>query len=529
MSNSVKDPVKEQPSPPNYSHGILAAAIEQAAETIVITGPSGAIQYVNPAFTSITGYSREEVMGQNPRVLKSGKQDERFYKELWDTVSSGKTWHGRFVNKRKDDSLYTEDAVISPVHDASGAILNYVAVKRDITNELSLEANLLQAQKMEAVGRLAGGVAHDFNNILSAIIGYCDLILKRLDKDNPIVADLRQIRLGGERAASLTRQLLAFSRRQILEPRLLNLNEAVRGLENMLRRLIGEDIFLLVSVAENSGSIMADPGQVEQVIMNLAVNARDAMQRGGSLTIETADMDLDESYASAHPGVTPGPHVMLAVTDTGAGMDEATRARIFEPFFTTKAKGKGTGLGLSTVYGIVKQSGGNIWVYSELGKGTTFKIFFPRAQDAAQEIGADKSSRPAALATGTETILAVEDETPLRGLVAQMLEVGGYKVMVAANGKEALDICRKHAGGIAMVMTDVVLPNMSGRELAVELRRLRPEIKVLFTSGYTDNSIVHHGVLDEGTPFIQKPYGVEALLAKVREVLDGRKGGRDAT
>lgn len=380
------------------------------------------------------------------------------------------------------------------------------------------EEQLRQSQKLEAIGMLAGGIAHDFNNLLTVIIGYSDLTLMRLSEEDPLHRNINEVGKAAERAASLTRQLLAFSRKQVLQPRVLDLNTVVSELEKMLRRLIGENIELRTALGPDLGNVKADPGQIEQIIMNLAVNARDAMPQGGKLTIETANVYLDEEYGKVHIGVVPGPYVMFAVSDTGTGIDSQTQARIFEPFFTTKEKGKGTGLGLSTVYGIVKQSGGNIWVYSEMGQGTTFKVYLPRVDGDAPE------STPAAaaegVAQGSETILLAEDEDMVRTLARQILEMHGYQVLEAANGGAALLICERHKKEIHLLITDVVMPEMSGIELADRLAQLRPDMKVLFMSGYTDNAIVHQGVLDEGANFIQKPFPTDVLIRKVRSVLD---------
>jgi signal transduction histidine kinase len=380
------------------------------------------------------------------------------------------------------------------------------------------EDQLRQSQKVEAIGRLAGGIAHDFNNLLTIITGYCDLLLGRMTADAPMRREIDEVNKAARRAASLTRQLLAFSRRQILEPRVLDLNGIVRETEKMLIRLIGEDIDLKILTAADLGRVKTDPGQIEQVLMNLAVNARDAMPRGGKLTIETANVDLDEAYAGTHVSVRPGSYVRLAVSDTGTGMDRDTLAQIFEPFFTTKGPGKGTGLGLSTVYGIVKQSGGNIWVYSEPGRGTTFKIYLPRVAQAAEQPARDR--RPPRMSRGTETILVAEDEAVLRELVRHILETSGYTVLVAADGAEAMATCDRHAGPIHLMLSDVVMPQMGGRELAERLAAVRPDMKVLYMSGYTSDAIVHHGMLKPGTHFLQKPFTPEGLTTKVREVLD---------
>ena len=388
----------------------------------------------------------------------------------------------------------------------------------DITEKKKLEAQFQQAQKMEAVGRLAGGVAHDFNNLLSIVIGNAELMLMGLAEDDPFRKKLEQIKGGGERAASLTRQLLAFSRKQILQPVALDLNLLISGFVKMLERLIGEDVELETALAPELRRVEADPGQIEQVIMNLVINARDAMPDGGKLNIKTVNADLDEDYTKEHDaGLQPGPYVMFAVSDTGMGMDEETHALIFEPFFTTKEEGKGTGLGLSTVYGIVKQSGGHIWVYSEPGQGTTFKTYLPAVEGKTVQVQKEQAS---ADLTGSETILIVEDDDALRNLGRKILELQGYKILEAENGIEALKVSEEHGGQIHLMITDVVMPKMGGRELEERLRPLRPKMKVVYMSGYTDETIVNHGVLKPGIEFLQKPLRSESLKRKVREVLD---------
>jgi two-component system, cell cycle sensor histidine kinase and response regulator CckA len=504
----------------------LARAIEQAAEIILVTDGQGTIQYVNPAFEIVTGYSREEAIGKTPRIVKSGEQDEAFYRSLWETIGGGRIWQGRFVNRKKDGTTYTEEATISPVRDAGGVIAAFVAVKRDITRDLSLKAQLLQSQRMEGIGRLAGGVAHDFNNLLSVILNCTEFALQGVREGDPMKSDLQEVLKAGERAAALTRQLLAFSRKQVLEPQVLNLNRIVDNLERMLRRVIGEDVNLKLALQPALGRVRADPGQIEQVLMNLVINARDAMPAGGRLTIETAEVELDEEYTAHHMSVAPGPYVLLAISDTGCGMDDQTKSRLFEPFFTTKEKGKGTGLGLSTVYGIVKQSGGDIWAYSELGRGTTFKVYFPLATEEGDPVPA--SRMPQRPAIGTETILVVEDEPAVREVAVRILRAAGYRVLTAANGNDALLTSQTYSGVIDLLLTDVVMPKTGGRQIAERMCVQRPDMRVLYMSGYTDDAIVHQGVLDPGTRFIGKPFSAADLTRKIRDALDDAVPGDGA-
>ncbi|HYJ47399.1 MAG TPA: response regulator, partial [Pyrinomonadaceae bacterium] len=389
---------------------------------------------------------------------------------------------------------------------------------RRLQREAALKEQLRQSQKIEAIGQLAGGIAHDFNNLLTAITGYSDLVLRRLPSDDLSRRHVTEIKKAGDRAASLTRQLLAFSRKQMLLPKVLDLNAVVIDMDKMLRRLIGEDIDLLTVLDDALGNVKADPGQIEQVILNLAVNARDAMPMGGKLTIETSNVYLDGKYAREHISIKTGSYVMLAISDNGCGMDESTMERIFEPFFTTKGVGKGTGLGLSTVYGIVKQSDGYVWAYSEPGKGTTFKVYLPRFDEATAE--PQPSSVEVELPQGTGTVLLVEDEEMVRQLTRQILEMHGYRVLEANNGKDAIELCREYEDRIDLVMTDVVMPQMGGRELVERLESLLPDAKVLFMSGYTDDAIVHHGVLDQSMNFLEKPFDPNVLIKKVREVLE---------
>ncbi len=389
----------------------------------------------------------------------------------------------------------------------------------DITEQKRTEEQLQAALKMEAVGSLAGGIAHDFNNLLSVILNSATFVLEGLREGDPLREDVLEIQKAGKRAAALTRQLLAFSRRQVLEPRLLDPNETLAAMDSMLRRMVGEDVRFNQILAPDLGRVKVDPGQLEQVVMNLVSNSRDAMPEGGKLTIETANAELDEAYAQGHVTVKPGSYVRLAVSDTGCGMDEATRRRVFEPFFTTKEMGKGTGLGLSTVYGIVKQSGGYIWAYGEPGKGSTFKVYLPRVMEELE--AREEAVKPGEPPRGTETVLVVEDEEVVRTVVARMLRAAGYHVLTASNGGEGLLICEEHQEEIHLLITDVVMPRMSGSQLAERLQRLRPGLPVLYMSGYTDNSIVHHGVLDLGPSFIGKPFSGLDLRKKVQQALRG--------
>jgi signal transduction histidine kinase/ActR/RegA family two-component response regulator len=398
-------------------------------------------------------------------------------------------------------------------------LVNDVTERRRVEEALrKTEEQLRQAQKMEAVGRLAGGVAHDFNNVLSVILSYGEMLLADMKPGDPVRADIEEMHKAGERAADLTRQLLMFSRQQVLAPKVLDLNDVLTSMDKMLQRILGADVDLVSLPTQPLGRVRADPSSVEQVIMNLVVNARDAMPTGGKLTMETANVVLDEAYAQAHLGVKPGAHVMLAVTDTGTGIEKATLARIFEPFFTTKESGKGTGLGLSTVFGVVQQSGGSVWVYSEVGKGTTFKVYLPRVDAAVEAVG---DTVPPTTLRGTETILLVEDDDQVRVVARGILRRSGYDVIEAHNAGEALLSSEQHAGTIHLLLTDVVMPQMSGPELAKRLVSVRPDMKVLCMSGYTDDSIVRHGVLEAHIAYLQKPITPEALTARVRGVLDG--------
>jgi two-component system, cell cycle sensor histidine kinase and response regulator CckA len=496
----------------------LMAAIEQAGEAVVVTDTQGNIQFVNPAFERTTGYSREDVIGQNPRILKSGKQDELFYRNLWDTISGGKTWTGRIVNKRKDGTLNTEETTISPVRDVSDGIVNYVAVQRDITEDIRLAAQFQQAQKMEAVGLLAGGVAHDYNNMLTVIIGYTELGLNKVDPTQPMHSYLTEILKAAQRSTDITRQLLAFARKQTFTPVVLDLNQNVESMLKMLRRLIGEDIDLAWLPERDLWPVKMDSVQIDQILANLCVNARDAIAGVGKITIETGKAIFDNFYCAGHAGFSAGEYVLLAISDNGCGMEKEILDHIFEPFFTSKGVGQGTGLGLSTVYGIVKQNNGFINVYSEPGHGTTVKIYLSRHMDQTAATPQEEEAEfPRSLG---EAVLLVEDEPAILKMGKMMLEKLGYRVLAAGTPGEAIGLAEKHSNEIQLLITDVVMPGMNGRDLAEQLQSLYPNMRKLFMSGFTADVIAHRGVLDNDVNFIQKPFSIKDLAVKVREALN---------
>ncbi|MEO8549470.1 MAG: PAS domain S-box protein [Kofleriaceae bacterium] len=513
---------------------LLASVVASSQDAIISRGIDGVIRTWNHGAEKLTMYSATEAIGQ-PISMLYRTEDAARLDSRRGRVDLGEPLHQfEMVIVRKDGSLVEVSVTTSVLSDADGQVIGASIIARDISERRRAEAalrrtedQLRQSLKMEAVGSLAGGVAHDFNNLLSVILSYTEMLIEDLPAADPMRADLEEVRKAGRRATDLTSQLLAFSRKQILRPVVLDLNEVVMGVHKMLGRMLGEDIELSLLTSPRVGKIHADAGQIGQVIMNLVVNARDAMPSGGNLTIETSSVALDESFAAEHIGVTPGPHVMLAVTDTGIGMDRETQTRIFEPFFTTKPKDKGTGLGLSTVYGIVQQSGGHIWVYSEPGKGTTFKIYLPRT-DRAGETQTIPIVEPASL-RGSETILLVEDDVAVRTIIRTILRRNGYHVLEADNGGEAFLVCEQFTAKIHLLLTDVVMPRMSGRQLAERLVQRRPDLKTLFISGYTEETIVHHGVLDAGIEFLPKPITPDALLRKVRQVLDGDLRRLDAS
>lgn len=501
------------------AHRLESAALQAVANAVMITDRAGVIVWTNGAFTTITGFTTDEALGRTPGdLLRSGEHNLAFYQALWGTILAGDVWRGEMINRRKDGSRYTEEMTITPLMDPSGTISHFIAIKQDITHRRTLEAQLQQAQKMESVGLLAGGVAHDFNNMLGVILGTVDLAMEEVDATQPIHEELLEIRMAAVRSADLTRQLLAFARQQTIAPTVLDLNETVPGMLSMLQRLIGEDISLHWQPAASLWPVLMDRSQMDQILTNLCVNARHAIAGIGTLSIATANTHTDAAFCEAHAEAVPGDYVMLRVRDTGIGMDAATQARIFEPFFSTKGVGEGTGLGLATVYGAVKQNQGFVTVSSALGEGTTFEIYLPRHKGAVTP--ARLSGPAAARLRGGETILLVEDEPALIRLVTKALEAQGYVVLAANSAANTLRLATEHADTIHLLVSDVVMPGMNGRDLAARVQALRPTIKSLFMSGHTADVIAIRGLLSPDVEFIEKPFTPVALAAKVREVLD---------
>jgi two-component system, cell cycle sensor histidine kinase and response regulator CckA len=501
--------------------------VQHSSDVILVVDAHAVLKSVGGPVERIMGYTPEELVGTSGFDWVHPDDRDRVRAILTDAVQqSGSVRTSEYRVRHKSGAWVAAEAIDSNLLDdpaVQGIVLNV----RDISKrkeaeekQRKLEEQLQQAMKMEAVGRLAGGIAHDFNNLLTTIAGNVELARLDLAPTHPLAQNLDDAAEAVVRAATLTHQLLAFSRREIIEPRVLDLNELVDNLQKMLGHLLGEDVSLQARLAKGLGAVRVDPGQFEQVLVNLAVNARDAMPDGGSLLIETANVDLDEAYAASHAGVLAGPYVRLAVSDTGCGMTDEVRQRVFEPFFTTKPTGRGTGLGLATIFGVVKQAGGSVEVYSEVGLGTTFKIYLPIVEEKPEPLSARRPS--AAIAGGTETVLLVEDDAGVRNLAILFLRRLGYNVMHAPSGEEALTLASSHSGQIDVLLTDVVMPGMNGRELADRLRTTHPEVSVLFTSGYTENVIVHHGVLENSLDFIGKPYSLEGLAAKIRAVLEAR-------
>ncbi|NOY08025.1 MAG: PAS domain S-box protein [Spirochaetes bacterium] len=499
----------------------LRITMEQSPVSIVITDLDGNIEYINPKFSEITGYSLEEVRGKNPRILKSGETSDGEYKKLWETITGGRIWRGEFHNLKKNGQLYWESAVIAPVKDDNGKITNFIGVKEDITELKRLQNQLIMAQKMESIGNLTGGIAHDFNNILTAINGNAELILTDLKKGDPLYEEIRAIYESGGKAAELVSKLLAFSRRQIIKPQIIDINTIIDNLFSILPRIIGENISLKKKLSNTLYSIEADPSQIDQILINLAVNARDAVNNNlpgkteKLISFETRNVTITEDYIINHPGSYKGNFVLFSVSDNGTGMDEDVKRKVFEPFFTTKGKERGTGMGLSTVYGIVKQNHGFIYIYSEMNRGSVFKVYWP----ACAEKTPDKTNHTerAVPAQGGETIMLVEDDESVLRFTERALKTLGYTILTANNGKEALSLITGDTEAVDLVISDVVMPEMGGIELAEKIRELKPETKFLFTSGYTESEL-------KNTNLIQKPYSISELSKYIEEIIsEGKK------
>ena len=496
----------------------IALAMDYTTDTIVITDARGIIIYVNPAFEKCTGFTRKEAIGENPRILQSGEHDEAFYRHLWQIISDGKTWFGRLINKKKDGSYYTEEATISPVFSPAGEVVNYVAVKRDITEKISLENRLQQAQKMEAIGTLAGGIAHDFNNILSIIIGRAELSQLDVSKDNPAFKSIIEVIRAGNRAKELVSQILAFSRQDKQEQRLIQPRIIIKEALNMLRSSLPSTIEIKQAISAESGVILADPTQIHQIIMNLGTNAYKAMEKtGGVLTVSLAEIELDLSEKNQKTELRPGKYLRLMVGDTGHGIENHIRARIFDPYFTTKKSGEGTGLGLAVVHGIVKSYGGDIMVESMVGKGTTFQVLLPEVEDT-EEIAQIENSMP--ISPGNERILFVDDEKILAETIWMMLERLGYQVTVRTCSTEALKLFRTKPGSFDLVITDQTMPTMTGTDLAKELLKIQPDIPILLCTGFSELALEEKAMQIGIKAFIMKPVVIKDLAQIIRKTLD---------
>ncbi len=507
--------------PASKSDGMLQkfrCAIQQSGEMVAIVDRSGRMEHVNPTFETLTGYSAVEAVGQSLEILRAEGSEDGPYKEMWSAAASGKVFRGTIATRKKNGQLFASEIVLTPMRGPQGTITHFIYTGRDLSDQRRMESELQQSQKMDAIGRLAGGVAHDFNNLLLIISAYAELMLDSLAEGHALRRNVGEIMTASRRASDLTRQLLAFGRKQVQSLQVIDLNRAVGEIAEMLPHLIGEDVQLEFRPGQNLVHVKADPVQVEQIIMNLAANARDAMPRGGRLTIETATVVVDEPYMQHHSIVPTREYVLLTVTDSGEGIAAEHLPHIFEPFYTTKDAGKGTGLGLATVYGIVKQNSGFVWVYSEPGLGTTFKIYLPRVSPNQHQAWVPKADDD--VRGGSETLLLVEDEIAVRESTRQSLTRSGYTVLEASDGEDALRVSREHRGPINLMISDVVMPKMGGPQLAEHLAGERPDMKVLFVSGYAENTVLQHGHVDIARRFLQKPFSLKALARKVREVLE---------
>ena len=491
-------------------------AVEQSVEAVMITNAQGIIEYVNPAFTRITGYAREEALGQNPRVLKSGKHDPEFYQQLWKTITNGEIWSGELINRRKDGSFYTEEMHIAPVHNARGEVTHFIATQQDVTTRRQLEQQLQWVQTVEAIGGLAGEVVRELNNLLAIISGYGQLLQGRVKPEG--LSAVEEILKAANRAVSLTRQLLVFSRGQIQAPSVLDLNSLVSDTRKMLCFLVGEGIELATIQKPDLGRVKADRGQIEQVLINLTVCAREAIPHGGKITLETANVRLDEAYAQSHLGASAGPHVMLSLHATGTAIDVEPQTPVYEPFSSAKKWGEGAGLGLADAFGIIKQSGGHIWIRNEPGQGVTFKVYLPRLEEGAPK--AEPAQPRPVLPQGSETILLVVEQQGVRSIVGKLLESLGYKVVEARGPVQALTIIEQDSPPIHLLLTDLVEPHTGAEELVNRLSAAQPKSKVIYISGYADDATVRLSASEAGVPFLQKPLTPETLAHKVREVLD---------